>query len=50
MISLFVFEGVEALPGDLAQAVLSQRATPESVAAFRKELKLDLPAHVRYFT
>ena len=40
---------MEALPGDLATAVLGQSATPETVAAFRKELKLDLPPHVRYF-
>jgi peptide/nickel transport system permease protein len=36
------------LPGDLAEAVLGQSATPETVASFRKELKLDLPPHVRY--
>ncbi|WP_246804733.1 ABC transporter permease [Desulfosarcina cetonica] len=42
------FVGIEALPGDLAEAVLGQSATPETVAAFRKELKLDLPPHVRY--
>ena len=50
VISLFIFVGVEALPGDLAEAVLGQNATAETVAAFRKELKLDLPPHVRYFT
>jgi peptide/nickel transport system permease protein len=49
VISLLIFAGVEALPGDLAEAVLGQGATPETVAAFRKELKLDLPPHVRYF-
>ncbi|MCG8473301.1 MAG: ABC transporter permease [Desulfobacterales bacterium] len=48
IISLLIFAGVEALPGDLAEAVLGQSALPETVAAFRKELKLDLPAHVRY--
>ena len=50
VISVLIFVGVEALPGDLAEAVLGQMATPENVAAFRKELKLDLPPHVRYFT
>jgi len=50
VISLLIFVGVEALPGDLAEAILGQNALPETVAAFRKELKLDLPAHVRYFT
>jgi len=49
VISLLIFVGVEALPGDLAEAVLGQSATPETVEAFRKELKLDLPPHVRYF-
>jgi peptide/nickel transport system permease protein len=49
-ISVLIFVGVEALPGDLAEAVLGQNALPETVAAFRKELKLDLPPHIRYFT
>ena len=49
VISVLIFVGVEALPGDLATAILGQEATPETVAAFRKELKLDLPPHIRYF-
>jgi len=49
VISVLIFVGVEALPGDLAEAILGQNALPETVAAFRKELKLDLPPHVRYF-
>jgi peptide/nickel transport system permease protein len=49
VISVLIFVGVEALPGDLAETILGQGATPETVAAFRKELKLDLPPHVRYF-
>lgn len=48
VISLLVFLGVEALPGDLAQAVLGQAATPDAVAALRAQLGLNLPAHVRY--
>jgi len=48
VVSLIIFLGVELLPGDLAQAILGQSATPETVAAFRKELKLDLPAYERY--
>ena len=47
-ISVLIFVGVEALPGDLAEAILGQSATPETVAAFRRQLKLDLPPHVRY--
>jgi ABC-type dipeptide/oligopeptide/nickel transport system permease component len=43
VISLLIFVGVEALPWDLAEAVLGQSATPETVASFRRELKLDLP-------
>jgi peptide/nickel transport system permease protein len=48
VVSLIIFLGVELLPGDLAEAILGQAATPETVAAFRRELKLDLPAHERY--
>lgn len=47
-ISVLIFLGVEALPGDLTQAILGQSATPETVAAFRHQLGLDLPAHIRY--
>ena len=50
VISILIFLGVEALPGDVAEAILGQSATPETVAAFRKELKLDLPPHIRYFS
>jgi peptide/nickel transport system permease protein len=49
VISVLIFVGVEALPGDLAEAVLGQNALPQTVEAFRRELKLDLPPHVRYF-
>ncbi len=49
VISLIIFLGVELLPGDLAEAILGQAASPETVAAFRAELRLDLPAHERYF-
>ena len=48
VISVLIFVGIEMLPGDLAEEVLGQNATPETVAAFRKELKLDLPPHTRY--
>jgi peptide/nickel transport system permease protein len=37
IISLIVFMGVEALPGDSATAYLGQLATPESLAASREE-------------
>ena len=48
VISLLIFVGIEALPGDLATAILGQNALPETVAAFQRELKLDLPPHERY--
>ena len=47
-VSLIIFLGVELLPGDITQAILGQSATPETVAAFRRELRLDLPPHERY--
>jgi peptide/nickel transport system permease protein len=48
LISLIVFIGVEALPGDAATAYLGQSATPESLAALREEFGLNAPAHERY--
>ncbi|MDA3788699.1 MAG: ABC transporter permease [Desulfobacula sp.] len=48
IISLLIFIGVELLPGDVAETVLGQGATPETVEQFRKALKLDLPPHIRY--
>jgi len=48
VVSMIIFLGVELLPGDLAEAILGQSATEETVAAFRRELKLDLPPHERY--
>lgn len=49
LVSLVVFVISGMLPGDAAQEMLGQSATPEQVAALRHELGLDLPAHVRYF-
>ena len=50
VISVLIAIGIEALPGDLAQAILGQAATPENVAAFRKELGLDQPLLQRYIS
>ncbi len=50
VISLLIFGAIELLPGDLAEEILGQSATPETVAAFRRELGLDLPAHERYLS
>ncbi|TIO65368.1 ABC transporter permease [Mesorhizobium sp.] len=49
VISGLIFLAVQALPGDLTQAILGRSATPETVAAFRRELGLDLPPYIRYF-
>jgi len=48
IISLIVFFGVEALPGDAATAYLGQLATPESLKALREEFGLNKPPLVRY--
>jgi len=48
VVSLLVFAGTEILPGDVAEAILGQSATPEAVQAIRDQLHLDRPAVVRY--
>jgi peptide/nickel transport system permease protein len=47
-ISALLFIGLEALPGDFAQAFLGQSATPEAVANIRKDLGLNEPVITRY--
>lgn len=47
--SALIFGLTEALPGDAAQAVLGQSATPESLANLREEMGLNRPALTRYF-
>ncbi len=49
VVSIIIFGATELLPGDFAQAVLGQAATPEAVANIRRELGLDRPWVVRYF-
>lgn len=48
-VSVVVFIGTNILPGDVADAVLGQSATPEAVAGLRHALHLDQPAYIRYF-
>jgi peptide/nickel transport system permease protein len=48
VVSVIIFAGTEILPGDVAEAILGQSATEESVAAIREHLGLDRPAYVRY--
>ncbi len=48
IMSFLIFLLVELMPGDAAQRVLGQSATPESVAALREALGLDQSLFVRY--
>jgi peptide/nickel transport system permease protein len=48
-ISVLIFAGTQILPGDVAQAILGQSATPESLANLREQLGLNDPAYIRYF-
>ena len=49
LVSLVIFAITSLLPGDTAQQILGQFATPEQVAALRVEMGLDQPALVRYW-
>jgi peptide/nickel transport system permease protein len=46
--SLVVFAALELLPGNAAQVMLGESATPEAVKALEAQLGLDRPAPVRY--
>jgi len=46
--SLLIFVVCAALPGDLAQVILGQNATPGSLAELRRSLGLDRPLALRY--
>ncbi len=46
--SAVVFAVLDLLPGNVAQVMLGESATPEAVAALEKKLGLDRPAPVRY--
>ncbi|GAA3884928.1 ABC transporter permease [Gibbsiella dentisursi] len=48
IVSAVVFFITSLLPGDAAQMVLGQSATPETVAALRQQLGLDKPLPIRY--
>ena len=49
VVSVLVFVGTSILPGDVAEIVLGQAATPESLAAYRAERGLDQPLVYQYF-
>nr|WP_194308494.1 ABC transporter permease [Gemmobacter straminiformis] len=48
-VSVLIYAGTEALPGDVAQAILGQSATPEALANLRESLGLNQPGYIRYF-
>jgi peptide/nickel transport system permease protein len=47
--SALIFAGTQILPGDVAQAILGQSATPEALENLRRDLGLNDPALTRYF-
>ncbi len=47
--SLLVFVITAVIPGDVAQMILGQFATPRSLEALRENLGLNRPGYVRYF-
>jgi len=49
IVSFTVFCATELLPGDVAQILLGQSATPEAVAGLRTAMHLDDPAILRFF-
>jgi len=48
-VSMLIFAGTQILPGDVAQAILGQSATPEALANLRRDMGLNEPATVRYW-
>lgn len=48
LVALVVFIVSGLLPGDAAQEMLGQSATPEAVAALRQQMGLDQPASIRF--
>lgn len=49
LVSILIFAGTVILPGDVAQAILGQSATEQSLANLRAELGLNDPPVQRYF-
>lgn len=49
LISIVIFAGTIVLPGDVAQSILGQSATPEALANLRAELGVNDPPVQRYF-
>lgn len=49
LVSILIFVGTVLLPGDVAQQILGQSATPEALANLRAELGVNDPPVQRYF-
>jgi len=49
LVSILIFAGTIILPGDVAQQILGQSATPEALANLRRDLGLNDPPLQRYF-
>ncbi len=49
LVSVLIFAGTIILPGDVAQQILGQSATPEALANMRRDLGLNDPPIQRYF-
>ncbi|MFY0616554.1 ABC transporter permease [Shimia sp.] len=47
-VSILIFAGTMILPGDVAQQILGQSATPEALANLREELGVNTPPLERY--
>lgn len=48
LVSIVIFVGTSILPGDVAQQILGQSATPEALANLREELGVNDPPVTRY--
>ncbi|MCZ4257901.1 ABC transporter permease [Sulfitobacter sp. G21635-S1] len=48
--SILIFAGTSILPGDVAQSILGQSATPQALANLREQLGMNDPALTRYFS
>ena len=49
-LSILVFLWIRALPGGPAEALLGERATPETIAAIERQYGLDEPLPVQYWS
>lgn len=50
LVTVMVFLLIQLIPGDIATVILGQEATPESKAALRRDLGLDRPLPIQYFS